>query len=65
MLYFQMLFYIGSLLLLSYHCSQLIPDIFRTGLVITGHSLIIFSHYVKTELTLQLSYPLFCSQHIE
>jgi hypothetical protein len=33
MLYFQVLFYIGSLLLLSYHCSQLIPDIYRTGLV--------------------------------
>jgi len=34
MLYFQPLFYTGSLLLLSYHCSQLIPDIYRTELVL-------------------------------
>jgi hypothetical protein len=34
MLYFQVLFYIGSLLLLSYHYSQLIRDIYRTGLVL-------------------------------
>ena len=34
MLYFQVLFYTGSLLLLSYHCSQLIPDIYWTGLVL-------------------------------
>ena len=34
MLYFQVLFYVVSLLLLSYHCSQLIPDIYRTGLVL-------------------------------
>ena len=32
MLYFQVLFYIGSRLLLSYHYLQLIPDICRTGL---------------------------------
>jgi len=31
MLYFQVLFYIGFLFLLSYHCSQLIPGIYRTG----------------------------------
>jgi len=34
MLYFQVLFYIESLPILSYHCSQLIPDIFRTELVL-------------------------------
>jgi len=34
MLYFQVLFYIGSLVLLSYHYLQLIPDICRTGLVL-------------------------------
>jgi len=32
--YFQVLFYFGSLLLLSYHCSQLIQDIYKTGLVL-------------------------------
>jgi len=34
MLYCQLLFYIGSFLLLSYHYLQLIPDICRTGLVL-------------------------------
>jgi len=34
MLYFQVLFYIGSLLQLSYHYSQLITDIYRTGLLL-------------------------------
>ena len=34
MLYFQVLFYIGSLLLLSYHYLQLIPGIYRNGLVL-------------------------------
>ena len=33
MLYFRVLFYIRSLLLLSYHYLQLIPDICRTGQV--------------------------------
>jgi len=33
MLYFQGLFYFGSLLLLSYHYSQLIQDIYKTRLV--------------------------------
>jgi len=36
MLYFQVLFYVGSIFLLSYHWSQLIPDIYRTGLVQLG-----------------------------
>jgi len=34
MLYFQVLFYIGSLLLLIYHYLQWIPDIYRTGLIL-------------------------------
>ena len=34
MLYFQVLFYTGSLLLLSYDYSQLIPDLNRTELVL-------------------------------
>jgi len=44
MLYFQVLFYIGSLLLLSYHCSQLIPDIYRTELVLGTSSHLWSSH---------------------
>jgi hypothetical protein len=35
MLYLKVLFYFGSLLLLSYHYSQLIQDIYRTGLVLS------------------------------
>jgi len=34
MLYFHVLFYIGYLLLLSYHYSQLITNICRTGLAL-------------------------------
>jgi len=34
MLYFQMLFYIGSLFLFSYHYLQWIPDIYMTGIVL-------------------------------
>jgi hypothetical protein len=38
MLYFQVLFYIGSLLLLSYHYSQLIPDIYVLSIPIQNYS---------------------------
>jgi hypothetical protein len=39
MLYFQVLFYVGSLLPLSYHYSQLIPDIYGTGLDLNDYYL--------------------------
>jgi hypothetical protein len=46
MLYFQVLFYIGYHLLLSYHYSQLIPDIYRTGLALgTSSQFVILSIY--------------------
>ena len=46
MLYFQLLFYTGSSLVLSYHYLQLIPDICRTWLVLgTSNQFVILLVY--------------------
>jgi len=47
MLYFQVLFYFGSLLLLSYHYSQLIQDIYKTGLELGSFVSILCSIFVS------------------